>query len=281
MNDLRERLLAISADRRLVDLVYERLRSAIITGFFEPGQRMVERDLTTRLDVSRTPIREALKRLEQDGLIVCFPHRGYFVRQPTFDEARQAYELRRALEGLAAELAATRATDEELSALREAVRKGALALKAGDRQSLLLHNSELHLLVARASHNVFLEQQFRAVWSYVDLLRGRWWAKTDRPDTGHPEHEALVAALAAHDPASARRIQEQHVDRAWQNIARRFGRGEGGDRRADDQPREGPPRAEVRTSKLRSRGAARLAPGPTPSPRRRRGSARSGGGRHS
>ena len=126
-----ERTLAIRANRRLVDQVYDRLRSAIITGYFDPGSRLVERDLTTNLDVSRTPIREALKRLETDGLIVCYPHRGYFVRQPTFEEARQAYELRRALEGLAGELAAARATDHELAAMREVVARAALLLKAG------------------------------------------------------------------------------------------------------------------------------------------------------
>jgi len=228
MSDPRESVLAISANRRLVDQVYDRLHSAIITGYFDPGQRLVERDLTTSLAVSRTPIREALKRLETDGLIVCYPHRGYFVRQPTFEEARQAYELRRALEGLAGELAATRATDDELAAMREVVRRATLALKSGDRSALLLHNRELHLLVARASHNVFLETQFTAVWSYVDLLRGNWWAKTDRPETGHREHLELIDVLAKHDAGLARSAFEEHVDRAWRNIARRFNSGHDG-----------------------------------------------------
>jgi DNA-binding GntR family transcriptional regulator len=272
MMNPKERTLAIRANRRLVDQVYDRLRSAIVTGYFDPGSRLVERDLTTSLDVSRTPIREALKRLETDGLIVCYPHRGYFVRQPTFEEARQAYELRRALEGLAGELAAARATDQELAAMREVVERAALVLKAGDRSTLLLHNRELHLLIARASHNTFLETQITAIWSYVDLLRGNWWAKTERPETGHREHEELIEVLAKHDSQLARAAFEEHVDRAWRNIARRFdGNGNRPQRsrppetlsRQPSKGREAAPRGTVgreRPPRRRSAGAAGKSP---------------------
>ncbi len=79
--------LAIAGSRRVFDEVYVRLRSAIIKGHFAAGERFVERTLTERLQVSRTPIREAIKRLEQEGLVVCYPHRGCFVRNPSYDEA--------------------------------------------------------------------------------------------------------------------------------------------------------------------------------------------------
>lgn len=214
--------LAIPSERRLFDQVYNRLRSAIVTGQFEPGARLVERDLTAKLQVSRTPIREALTHLERDGLVVCAPHRSYHVRKPFLEEARQAYEVRRALEGLAAELAATRATRDETQSLRQIVRDGYAALSRSDYPSLLLLNNDLHQSVVTAAHNWFLDQQFRSIWAYVDLLRGRWWAGTPRPDTGHPEHEALVEAIAAHDGVGARRIAEEHVGLAWANIAHRF-----------------------------------------------------------
>ncbi len=222
MSDFPEFSLLITHDRRLFDQVYGRLRSAIVTGYFEPGTRLVERDLTEKLQVSRTPIREALRRLEQDGLIVCYPHRGYYVRTPSLDEARQAYEVRRALEGLACELAAQRASAEELAAMRDIVRKGKAALKAADHANLLLLNNELHLALVRSTHNTYLEQQFRTIWSCVDLLRGRWWGTSERPDTGHAEHEAIVDALVRRDGALARRLNEAHIARAWQSIAARF-----------------------------------------------------------
>jgi DNA-binding GntR family transcriptional regulator len=69
---------------------------------------------------------------------------------------------------------------------------------------------------------VFLEKQWLMLWAFVDLLRGERWGHTDRPETGHVEHEQLLAAIAAHDAALARSLGQQHVDRAWRNIATRF-----------------------------------------------------------
>jgi DNA-binding GntR family transcriptional regulator len=74
----------------------------------------------------------------------------------------------------------------------------------------------------RASHNVFLEKQWLMLWAFVDLLRGERWGHTDRPETGHVEHEQLLAAIAARDAALSRSLGQQHVDRAWRNIATRF-----------------------------------------------------------
>ncbi len=112
--------LVLTPERRVVDQVYEYLRARIVDGSLSPGARIVERALTS-LGVSRTPIREALKRLEQDGLVVCLPHRGYRVRSASAEDGRRVYEVRRALEGLAGELAAERATPEDLNSMREAL----------------------------------------------------------------------------------------------------------------------------------------------------------------
>jgi DNA-binding GntR family transcriptional regulator len=202
--------------------VYLRLKSAIITGLFEPGTRIVERELTARLKVSRTPIREALQRLEQDQLVLCYPHRGYYVRLPDYEEAQQAYETRRILEAACGELAAQRATGEQIETMRKLVRNGWKMLEVNDYPALLLCNNDLHLLQAQASHNVLLERAFRRIWTYVDLLRGRFWSTTDRPSVGHHEHEAIVNAIAKGDAPLARRLNEQHVERAWGGVAARL-----------------------------------------------------------
>jgi DNA-binding GntR family transcriptional regulator len=214
--------LLIGSSRRVFDEVYDRLRSAIVAGHFAPGERFVERTLERRLGVSRTPIREAIKRLEQEGLVVCPPHRGCFVRSPTFDDARQVYELRRVAEGLSGALAAKRATDSELAKIRTVVRLGRTALEKGDRESMLLRNDEFHQLQARAAGNVFLEQQLRLLWAYMDLLRGRSWIATDRAPDTQREHEAIVEALARRDAARARLLNETHVDHAWKVVEAMF-----------------------------------------------------------
>lgn len=200
----------------------QRLRSAIVTGHFDRGSRLPEKELTDRLHVSRTPIREALRRLESEGLVVGFPHRGYFVRDPSFEEAKQAYEMRRVVESACCELAAERSTEVDVAAMRQAVRHAAEALESGDRARLLLCNKEIHHLVAKAAYNDFLEKEWLAMWAFAELLRGSRWAQTERPATGHAEHEAIVEAVFQRDRVLARRLSEEHVTLAWNNIAARF-----------------------------------------------------------
>lgn len=214
--------LAIAGSRRVFDEVYLRLRSAIVKGHFSAGERFVERSLTERLQVSRTPIREAIKRLEQEGLVVCYPHRGCFVRSPSFDEAREAYEMRRVAEGVAGEMAATRATDAELQRINELVRATRVRLEAGDREELLLRNDEFHHLQVLGAKNTFLEQHLKTLWAYVDLVRSRWWMEADRALATQSEHEAIVDALLARDPVLARERNVAHVDNAWKVIEAGF-----------------------------------------------------------
>ena len=214
--------LAIAGSRRVFDEVYVRLRSAIIKGHFSAGERFVERTLTERLQVSRTPIREAIKRLEQEGLVVCYPHRGCFVRNPSYDEAREAYEMRRVAEGVAGELAASRATDAELQAIHELVKATRVRLEAGDREELLLRNDEFHYLQVRGAKNTFLEQHLKTLWAYVDLVRGRWWMEADRALATQREHEAIVDALMERNPVLARERNVTHVDNAWSVVEAGF-----------------------------------------------------------
>lgn len=216
--------LAIVAGRRVFDEVYNRLRAAIIAGHFAAGERFVERSLTERLQVSRTPIREAIKRLEQEGLVVCYPHRGCFVRSPSYDEAREAYEMRRVAEGVAGELAASRASDAELASIRELLAATRVRLEAGDREQILVCNDEFHLLQARGARNTFLEQHLKTLWAYVDLLRGRWWMEADRAFATQREHEEIAEALSTRNPLLARQRNEIHVDNAWSIVEAGFKR---------------------------------------------------------
>lgn len=220
--------LGPSLSRRLFDDVYERLRSAIVAGYLPPGARVVERDLTERMQVSRTPIREAMKQLEQEGLIVCYPHKGCFVRTPTFAEAEQVYEMRRALECLAAELAAARATEEDLDAMAAAIEESERSLQSGKPQEMPVTNNQFHRLLAAAARNRFLEESLHRIWAYVDLLRYHYWSTTSRAVDSHAEHQQLLAALRSRNAVEARRLTEQHVLAAWNLILPSF--------RADSNP---------------------------------------------
>jgi DNA-binding GntR family transcriptional regulator len=214
--------LSASLTRRIADEVYQRLREAIITGHLKPGARVIERDLTDRLQVSRTPIREALKQLEQEWLVVGYPHKGYFVRSPSYDEARQVYELRREAEGLSAQLAAERITDEELAAMSEAIHKSGVALNNGDLHYIPVYNNEFHLVQAQAARNTFLLQELQKLWAYVNVMRPRYWLSTNRAAESHVEHQQILTAVQRHDGFEARRLSQEHIERAWRLVAEQF-----------------------------------------------------------
>lgn len=220
--DDQDRPIVARPGQPLFEQVCERLRTAIVSGRYAPNTRLVERELAGWLQVSRTPIREALRKLQSEGLLVGFPHQGYFVRQPSFGEAKQAYEMRRVVEAASCEAAAERASEADLGRIRHALDASRSALSAADSAALLLRNKELHHAIVLAAHNVFFERQWLAVWAFADLLRGRWWGGTSRPRAGHDEHEAIVAAIMRRDQLLARRLGEEHVRLAWMNVAARF-----------------------------------------------------------
>ena len=207
-------------DRRVVDQLYEHLRGRIVHGALRPGSRIVERSLTG-LGVSRTPIRESLKRLEQDGLVVCLPHRGYRVRMASAEEGRQAYELRRTLDGLAAELAAEHATPGELKSMAEALAAARSLLGTEDAHSMRTYSDSFHSRIAKASRNEFLVRELRWIWGYVHVLRGHAWKSPGRAEKVQRQHEELLSALESRDPVESRRLNEEHVDNAWRAVAER------------------------------------------------------------
>ena len=217
--------IVIKPDQRLYDQVCDRIRSDIVTGSFAGGVHLSESELSNRLQVSRTPVREALRRLESDGLVVGYPHRGYFVRDPTLEEARQAYEARRVVETALCELASERATPVDVAAMRLAVTSARAALDESDRETLLLLNKEIHHLVAKAARNVFLEKHWLATFTFAELLRGRWLSETPRSEeVQHDGHKEIVETIARGDTARVRRLSDEHVRQAWKNVSSRLAR---------------------------------------------------------
>src|SRR5882757_4425407 len=129
--------------------VYEELRKAIVEGSIRPNERLIEADLAERLEVSRTPIRESMLRLAGDGLIVAH-RRGWIVREHSQQEIREVYEIRAALEGFAAGLAAQRATDDELAGIQAIHQAYIDTVSDEGRGQLLEHNDAFHNAVIAA-----------------------------------------------------------------------------------------------------------------------------------
>jgi DNA-binding GntR family transcriptional regulator len=207
--------LAVAA-RPTRELVLDKLREAILSGRFQPGQRLIERELVEQLGVSRTPIREALRKLELEGLVITVPYKGPVVTLPTPEDARELYEVRAALEGQATALLAARAQPQDLEQLEAHVRAAEEAVRAGDVRAVLAANNAFHDELARRCGNSLLESLINNLRNRIILLRVESLSLPGRPPRSVAEHREVLGHVRAHDPEGARRSMEAHILRAWE-----------------------------------------------------------------
>ena len=202
--------------------VLEKLREAILSGRFQPGQRLVERELVELLGVSRTPIREALRKLELEGLVTTVPYRGPVVTRSTLRDAQQLYEVRAALEGQATRLLAARAQTEDVACLERCVQQAEEAVQAGDVRAVLAANNTFHDELARRCGNALLESLIDNLRNRIILLRVESLSLPGRPPQSVAEHREIVERLRAGNPDGAREAMERHILRAWEAARRQL-----------------------------------------------------------
>jgi DNA-binding GntR family transcriptional regulator len=190
------------------DGVYQHLRDAILAGDFTPGDKLGEADLVARLGVSRTPIREALQRLVQEGLLAASANRGVWVRVLTEREARDTYEVRETLDGLAAELAAKHHTEEDAARLTAALH--ALEAAGSDYREQTRLDLAFHREVVLSAHNGVLSDLARTLEQRVALIKHLTRTYNAHPDTTR-QHHAILHAVLARDPNAARDAARAHV----------------------------------------------------------------------
>jgi DNA-binding GntR family transcriptional regulator len=203
--------------------VYERLRQAIVDGTIRPNERLIEAELAERLEVSRTPVRETLLRLAGDGLIVNH-RRGWVVREHSAEEVREVYEVRAALEGFAARLAAERATDEELEAIASNHRSYAEHAESSARGEVLEHNDAFHDAVIRAARNDLLAQRIRDNSQYYFIHRIAGFLSDEEARSSIEGHENLVQALMARDADRAETVARENVFEGLRKVLNRLPR---------------------------------------------------------
>ena len=192
---------------------YGPILEAIDAGLFRPGDRLVESDLARRFGVSRTPVREALQRLETQGLVTR-DGRSLIVASLDHGQMAELYVVRGSLEGLAANLAARHATEEEVAVMRAMCEEDRSLL--GDPRALARANRRFHHQIHLASHNRFLVQQLGLVHRSMALLAETSLAAEGRGLHALSEHDAIVSAIAARDPAGAEAALRSHISRAFE-----------------------------------------------------------------
>jgi DNA-binding GntR family transcriptional regulator len=185
------------------DRVYQTLRREILTLELSPRVLLVETALARRFGVSKTPIREALAILQRDGLVEALPRKGYLVTPITVHDVDDLFELRVALEGMAAELAAMRMTPEELAHLESLQPPRAVDPTVGDMRKFLVYNGEFHAAVARGSRNARLVKLIQQVNEEMSRMIAASY------EIG--EHKSVLAALRSGNPAAARAAMVEHI----------------------------------------------------------------------
>lgn len=196
---------------------YALILDAIDVGVYKPGDRLVESELAERFGMSRTPIREALQRLETQSLLER-DGRSLIVASLNHNQLAELYVVRCELEGLAARLAAKHATDEEIRVLRAMVEEDANLLD--NPRALARANRRFHKQVHLASHNSFLVQQLDLVHRSMALMATTSLAIEGRGTTALDEHRAIVEAIAAHDGDAAYEALRSHISKAFEERLR-------------------------------------------------------------
>jgi len=192
---------------------YALILAAIDEGVYRPGDRLVESELADRLGVSRTPVREALQRLETQSLLAR-DGRSLIVASLDHNQLAELYIVRAELEGLAARLAAKHASVEEVRVLRDMVEADRLLV--ADPKALSRANKRFHRQIHLASHNRFLVQQLDLVHRSMALLAATSIEAEGRGAATIAEHHAIVEAIAAGDGQAARAALHDHISRAFE-----------------------------------------------------------------
>lgn len=193
--------------------VYELILSEMDMGSYQPGTKLVESDLAERFGVSRTPVREALQRLETENFLTR-DGRSLFVSKLDHSALGELYAVRSELEGLAASLAARHAAPEEIRVLYDMIEKDHEYLD--DPQRLSRANRRFHGQIHLASHNRFLVRQLRQVHRFMVLLANTSLAADGRGEMALKEHLAIVNAIETGDGEAARAALKQHLSYAFE-----------------------------------------------------------------
>lgn len=206
----------------LREVVFITLRRQILRGDLKPGERLMEISLANRLGVSRTPVREAIRKLENDGLVIMIPRRGAHVAEITRQELDDVLEVRKSLDVLAMRKAARLITGEEVQELREAEKTfaGLVEEKDPDLTALGEADEYFHDIMYRATRNRRLIQTVNNLREQMYRFRVEYLKDRESHHTLVREHDAMIEALGKHDEEEAVRLIELHIDNQYQSILR-------------------------------------------------------------
>ena len=206
----------------LRDVVFNTLRKAILTGKLKPGERLMEVHLASRLGVSRTPIREAIRKLELEGLVIMIPRRGAEVAQITEKSLKDVLEVRRALDALSVELACDRITEEEIRTLKDACDEFENAVKGKEVSVIAKADVALHDIIVQAAGNQRLQQLVNNLAEQMYRYRFVYIKDESQHEKLIAEHKEIYESIANRDKERASKAAKIHIDNQEKSIIRQI-----------------------------------------------------------
>lgn len=203
--------IQLKVQKPLKDLVYLELKHKILTGEIVSQTRLMEIDLSEKMNVSRTPIREAIKRLADDGLVKVEPRRGAYVANISIKDMLDVFEVREDLEGFAAKLAAERINDEQRAELRTIADEYAAALETGDKDVIIELDEKLHNAIVACSGNETLAELVSYVQELSLRFRYLYYNDLSLYETTAEQHKNIIEAINEGRGEDARREADEHV----------------------------------------------------------------------
>lgn len=200
------------------DAILTALRKAIITGDLHPGERITERMLSEHFQTSTTPVKEALRILQSEGLVEVSSRSGTTVSSFANMRLTEIYIIRAALEGVAANFAATKASNDQISEMERILEKSKSLIEDGEYEKLIANNTKFHQAIRSASNNSYLEHLIKGVLSYDALFRQVVLTSVDEQKIGWNEHIAVLEAIKNRQPETAERRLRNHIIRSGQEV---------------------------------------------------------------
>jgi DNA-binding GntR family transcriptional regulator len=195
----------------LREQVYEHLRDAILSGELTTGTRIIERDIAAQMQISTTPVKEALRKLEQDGLVVTMPRRGTMVSELALTSIAEVVEIRAMLDGMAARLAATKITDVQARELANQIAKMRSLTKVMKLEDLRNANTDFHTNIRQIGGNQIILKFVEQLRPFDQRVRLEALYHSEEAQRGLVEHEAIYEALTQHNPARAEELMRTHI----------------------------------------------------------------------
>ena len=214
--------IKLDSYKPLRELVCENIRQAIIDGTFSPGERLMEIQLADEMGVSRTPVREAIRKLELEGLVTMIPRRGAEVAQITEKSMNDVLEVRRAMDALCVELACDRITPEELQDLKKACDTFEAAVKTDDIKQIAQADVALHDIIVQATGNQRLIQLVNNLSEQMYRYRFEYIKDFSQHERLVEEHKVIYESIVKKDKETASNMAKVHIDNQKKAIIRQI-----------------------------------------------------------